>query len=140
MKDYKNADTLYEMYHEKKMSQPEIAEYFECDTTTISYWMDKYDIETDDRQYKRAHEASRKNKANYMSNDMGYYYWQDGNEYVSVHRLLAIAVYGIDAVKGNHIHHKNKIPWDNRPDNIEPMDVREHHQHHAEERGWDVNR
>lgn len=48
-----------------------------------------------------------------------------------LHRLLAMAVFGIEEVKGKMIHHKNGIPWDNRPDNLELLnDQSEHATHH----------
>lgn len=47
--------------------------------------------------------------------------------YVRVSRLLAVAEHGFDAVgPGVDIHHKNGIPWDNRPANIEVIDKGEH--------------
>ena len=55
------------------------------------------------------------------------------NVTVSHHRLLAVAEYGFDAVAGNDIHHKNGVPWDNRPANIEPIDPCEHSRIHAKE-------
>jgi len=37
---------------------------------------------------------------------------------VPVHRLVAVAEYGIDEVVDNHVHHKNKHGFDNRPENL----------------------
>jgi len=51
-----------------------------------------------------------------------------------IHRLVAVAEYGFDAVVENHVHHKNHIPWDNRPSNLELMSQEEHYRYHAEER------
>ena len=45
---------------------------------------------------------------------------------VRIHRLVAVAEYGIDAVAGKEVHHKNGIPWDNRPSNLEPLTSSEH--------------
>jgi len=42
------------------------------------------------------------------------------------HRLLAVAKYGISAVEGMDVHHKNGIRWDNRPENIELLTRSEH--------------
>ena len=42
------------------------------------------------------------------------------------HRLLAVAEFGFDAVKDKIVHHKNSIPWDNRPENLEIMTQAEH--------------
>lgn len=41
-----------------------------------------------------------------------------GERPVPVHKLVAVAEYGIDAVKENDVHHLNTISWDNRPENI----------------------
>lgn len=43
-----------------------------------------------------------------------------------VHRLTAIAEYGVDAVAGKLVHHRNEIPYDNRPSNLIPLDTGEH--------------
>lgn len=48
----------------------------------------------------------------------------------SVHRLLAVAEYGFDAVVGQDVHHENEVPWDNRPENISLMDPGDHIRHH----------
>ncbi len=36
----------------------------------------------------------------------------------SIHRLIAVAEYGIEAVENNEVYHLNTISWDNRPSNI----------------------
>ena len=48
-----------------------------------------------------------------------------------IHRLLAVSEYGIESVKGKDVHHKNNIPWDNRPENIELMTKEKHGRHHS---------
>jgi len=52
------------------------------------------------------------------------------NIYLSLHRLLAVSEFGIDKVKDIDVHHKNNIPWDNRPSNLELMSRSEHMKHH----------
>lgn len=54
---------------------------------------------------------------------------------VCLHRLVAVAEYGFDAVDGMHVHHKNRIPWDNRGRNIELKSPSDHAHHHHEHRG-----
>jgi len=50
-----------------------------------------------------------------------------GEDYnVSVHRLLAVAEFGFDAVCDMEVHHKNGCKRDNRPANIELMTSEEH--------------
>jgi len=47
---------------------------------------------------------------------------------VQLHRLTAIAEYGWEEVtqEDTVVHHKNCIPWDNRPSNLEVMQRDEH--------------
>ena len=45
---------------------------------------------------------------------------------VFVHRLLAVAEYGLDAVEGKQIHHEKPIPWLNTPSNITALTKRQH--------------
>lgn len=44
----------------------------------------------------------------------------------SVHRLLAVAAYGMKAVEDKQIHHKKPIPWLNTPANIIALTKRQH--------------
>ena len=53
---------------------------------------------------------------------------------VRIHRLVAVAEYGYDAVVGKHIHHKNGIRWDNRPENLQPLTNSEHISLHHQQR------
>jgi len=59
--------------------------------------------------------------------------WDNTRDHVFVHRLIAVAEYGIDAVKGKEVHHKNGIKWDNRPDNLELLTSSEHTKLHHEQ-------
>lgn len=53
--------------------------------------------------------------------------------YVAVHRLLAVAEHGFDAVGPDvDVHHSNGVPWDNRPSNIELIDKGKHAALHNE--------
>lgn len=60
----------------------------------------------------------------------GYEVWMhsvDGVQYsVRVHRLVAVAKCGIEAVKNMDVHHKNGVRWDNRPENLDIMTRSEH--------------
>ena len=47
-----------------------------------------------------------------------------------VHRLLAVSEWGLDAIRGREVHHKNEIPWDNRPENLELVTREEHGEKH----------
>jgi hypothetical protein len=71
-------------------------------------------------------------------NNYGHVCWRQSDgarverKNLPVHRLLAVAEFGADAVADKVVHHKNGIPWDNRPDNIELLDRAEHSRHHRQ--------
>jgi hypothetical protein len=54
--------------------------------------------------------------------------------YVYEHRIIAEQMIGRRLKKGEIVHHKNRIRWDNRKENLEVMDAIEHAKHHAKER------
>jgi len=64
----------------------------------------------------------------YFHGSNGYKMFRGGDncDYVPIHRLVAVAEYGVDEVKEKHIHHKNGVKWDNRPENLEPLSNSEH--------------
>lgn len=72
----------------------------------------------------------------YTANDVNHYFsagystihHQQGGEKHAfpVHRLVAVAEYGIEAVEGKQIHHKNKHPSDNSPGNLVPLSASLH--------------
>lgn len=129
-KPWQDKDTLKELYCEEGMSITEIANELDGGHTTISRWLHKHGIET-----KKGYDER---PPHYTTDDDGYKFWRitDGDTYrsVAVHRLLAVAEYGLDATNGKHVHHKNHIPWDNRPKNIELKSPEQHLRDHAYER------
>lgn len=73
--------------------------------------------------------------ATYRTNSKGYDVWSDNTgdgsaDRVRVHRLVAVAKFGFEEVADNHVHHKNKCTWDNRPENLELMSPGDHMRHH----------
>jgi predicted XRE-type DNA-binding protein len=134
--DHTDPDTLRRLYWDEGMSQAEMAEVLPVTQSGVKYWMNKHDIETKTAEQAAA-ESCRANSANYTLNNRGYHVWrsrENGREIaVGIHRLLAVAE-GADPYEiftgGTHVHHKNSIPWDNRPDNIEPLDAKKHISQH----------
>jgi len=121
---YRDAEWLHEQYHENELSQAEIANKCGIDQTTVSRWMRRHDIE-------RRHINCRTG-VGIVAED-GYQMWHESSlsKHVLIHRLLAVAEYGFDAVCDMEVHHQNGIKWDNRPDNIEVLTPSEHRSHHA---------
>ncbi|WP_434521321.1 HNH endonuclease [Halorubrum sp. AS12] len=117
------------MYHEEGLNQEEIAERFGTAQRTVSRQMEFHDVER--RDYS---ESLRVERAGFYTNQDGYEQsiaHADNRPYrISIHRLVAVAEYGIDQVKGKHVHHKNSIPWDNRHENLEPLTPSEHSKRH----------
>jgi len=126
-------EEIARLYYDEGMSLNEVGEEFGCSDTTIRNWMDKFGMEREDPREASANSRMER-PANYTSNQRGYQLWEthyDGEtSYFYVHRLLAIAKYGVDAVKDNIVHHENEIKWDNRPDNITVMSQSEHVKEH----------
>lgn len=88
----------------------------------------------DDHQDSATRGAYGNKHAGIYMNENGYIAWYSHHDYTTkclfVHRLLAVAEYGFDALYGKVVHHRNDIPWLNYPDNIELMSRSEHAQHH----------
>lgn len=123
---WRNEDEIRDMYVEKNMTVYEIADEFNCSNSAILGSLNEYDIETrscsdyeSDIPILRTHPRGYENV---YSNDVG----------VSIHRLVAISEYGFDEVIGKDVHHKNEIPWDNRPENLEVMTRSEHSSYHSQ--------
>lgn len=81
---------------------------------------------------KAGSELNRKANSDFsiLYHDDGYEFFMSGNDKFLVHQLLAISEgEDPDKVFSNgeyHVHHKNHIPWDNRPSNIELNSASEH--------------
>lgn len=133
-KTHMDPDWLREKYHEEGLSLNEMGELAGVNDTAILHAMKKYGIE------RREAGGNWKPYATYFTNNHGHEVWTgrmvDGNDFiVPIHRLVAVAYEGVETVKDKHVHHKNHIPWDNRPENLEVMSVSDHRSYHAKERG-----
>lgn len=120
--EWQDEKTLRNLHLEKQIPASEIADAFGCSAGTIRNWLDEFGISrltsfpsvcTDKRGYIIA--------------------WDGRGTKFNLHRLVAVAKYGFDEVAGNEVHHKNGIPWDNRPENLEPIPAEEHARMHATE-------
>jgi transposase-like protein len=128
-KPWKDEDKLRQKYVNEELSMREIAEEWGCNAQTIKNRLDDFGIETRSTGFRRGNGS-----VNYYVNNWGHAHLGHGYDYEShsvfVHRLLAVAEHGFDAVNGKEIHHKNGIPWDNRPDNLELLNKLEHSKRH----------
>lgn len=131
-KSYQDKETLERLYWDDGMSTTEIGEYFGVTKTPILDAMNRHGIPRRDPG-KAGGDSVRVEWASYYTDGRtGYERWFSKNpetgkyDGLSVHRLVAVSEYGLDAMDGMHVHHRNNIPWDNRPENIQLVTPREH--------------
>lgn len=130
-KPYQSEELLRKLYHDERKSMLEISKILDCGQSTISEYFQKFEIET--RSLSQQQSISHGYDPGHVTlwqHHGGYMVWKNGDKGIAVHRLLAIAEYGFDAVDGNQVHHKNGIPWDNRHENVEPVTTEEHGKKH----------
>ncbi len=130
---YRDASWLSEKYVEEGLTQEEIGEICGVCTSTISKWLRRHGIEGRNKKWKLTAPVPVRTHPH-----KGYVRWSDRHggerDLVKVHRLLAVSKYGFDAVCGMDVHHKDNIPWDNRPDNLEILTPEDHRSLHANQR------
>jgi transcriptional regulator with XRE-family HTH domain len=106
-----------ELYYEDRLDQADIAQRFGVDQSTVSRFMARKGIDA-----RTERETHRTEYATFRTGPNGYERWDsshpaDGRATVYVHRLLAVAEYGI-LREEQVVHHRNGLRWDNRPANI----------------------
>lgn len=127
---WKDADRLERMYWDEGMTLEEIGEELGCSASTISGWMQRFDIDREKLPGEKppSHRITPHGYEEVRTK-------MDGQQYsVLIHRLLAVAE-GLLSTQAYadgllHVHHKNGVSWDNRPSNLEVMTESEHHKHH----------
>lgn len=147
-KEYKDPDTLRELYHDKGLSTIEIAEHFDVAPTTIQKYMKEGGVERE-----KAYNDPTRPPSHILDTHgegVGNAYekireYHDGEKnVVMVHRLIAYAHGKIDfeglCNPDVVVHHESGHGWDNRPSNLVVKDFSEHAKDHADERygdgGW----
>ena len=129
-KPYKDKELLRRLYWDEKMSTKEISEEFGCSSGTVSAWLNKHDIET--RTAGETIRLKQTEKPLKLSlSTWGHVEIYHAHEAIAIHRIMAVAEWGFDAVCGMVVHHKNHIPWDNRIENLELLTSGEHTIHHS---------
>lgn len=137
-REFYDKELLERLYWDEGLSQRQIAERFGETQVAVSDVMIELGVNT--RGFAEGGwVAKRVNRAYFRTNRDGYEIagsrCGDETFRVSIHRLVAVAEYGFEEVSKGVVHHRNEIPWDNRPSNLEVMSDREHKRHHAKTRG-----
>lgn len=112
-------ENLEKLYWDKMMTLKEIASLVGVSITTVHRRMKDQGIPTRGpgqwttlSTYRTSRDGTEEASGSHHS--------------VDIHRLVMVALYGIDAPKNRDVHHKTKIPFDNRPDNLQLLSHREH--------------
>ena len=133
---WRDADLMKRLYVDERLSTTQIGKKFDCTSKTVSKWLDRHGI---DARSKKESNLIRDLGDPVPYQVAGNYYpaWRhtyDGDvSVVAIHRLLAVAEFGYDAVVDKHVHHKNSIRWDNRTENIGLLTPSEHARSHYDE-------
>lgn len=114
-------DQLHSLFVEQGLSLAECGRRLGCSAGKVRYWVRKYNIEPRKQEDPLA--------VKYQSHK-GYPCWipkmGDSAVRIRVHRLAAVAEWGVEDVKGMSVHHKSEIPWDNRLSNLELISNEKH--------------
>lgn len=134
---WRDKELMKRLYWDEKMTQAEIADLFGCGAGTVSDWLrNRHELGT--RSISEAKEWTKGYVGvPFYTARRGYERWEGDGHTIKVHRIVAAAEYGFDAVADKHVHHKNGIPWDNRPENLELLSVSDHSTHHKKLDGLD---
>jgi transposase-like protein len=132
---------MRELYVERKLTAPKVADELDCAHRTVLCWLDKHGIDKRDRTQESARTRRKKPPWHHFSED-GYEMVETEicgtTKQARIHRLVAVAECGFNAVSGNIVHHRNGMPADNRPGNLKIMSAEKHGElHKPVEVRWD---
>jgi hypothetical protein len=125
---WRDRGLLSDLYWKDELTQKEIAERFGCCERTIVKWMSRLKVPT-------THDIGVCHHIEERDGELEYEKWMENGcrTSVLVHRLLAVAEYGFEAVAGSEVNHRNKRRFDNRPANLELLSESDHSDLHTNE-------
>jgi len=120
---HRDPDTLRRLYWQEGKSLSECADELGVSPPTVMRNMKKNDIPRRD--------APQDRPPHFVAADTnGHEVVQarvDGDlKAIGIHRLVAVVEHEYEAVAGNDTHHRNGVPWDNRPSNVVPKSHDDH--------------
>lgn len=137
---WQKEDWLRERYVEEKATLGEMADDVGVSLKTISNHMERHGIPRRDTHESGFYAGS---DTGFVHADSGGYevVWDcvDGEEnWCRIHRLLAVAEFGLEETAEKLVHHKNGVPWDNRAENVQLMSRSGHGALHDKDRERDA--
>lgn len=126
-KPYQDGELMEQLYENEELSTTEIAAVLDCSTGAVVEWLSKHGIKT--RSISEGNKLASEGgiiPTFYTRAAKGYEVANSSYATVYIHRLQAVAYWGMEAVNNKHVHHKNSIPWDNRKDNLELLEGGDH--------------
>ena len=135
---------LYEAYANEGKSAAQIADELGCSRSHIRNKLKEYGIPRRSLSEAQLAKYLRDPDIPIRTDRDGYerieHHYNGERTRVAVHRLLAVAEFGFDALQGRHVHHGKdggrlpacNIPWANWPGNIELVKREKHEQKHHE--------
>jgi len=126
---YERESVLRSLYLDEEMTEAQIADRLNCNQTTVSTYIQEYGIETRDMG-DYTHPSFYFSQSGYLTCRHRHGTDRNGRVAFRVHRLVAVAEFGFDAVADREVHHKNGHRVDNRHENLEVMTASEHAEHH----------
>jgi hypothetical protein len=109
---YKDPEVLRRLYSEAELSQSDIADEFGITKQTVSYWMNKLDVDTrppmDQRESKGLHRIVREDGYTQYVVSKG----DGGKSHFYQHQLVALLEFGPHEVfdPDTHVHHELNAP------------------------------
>lgn len=132
-------ERLRRLYEDELLSQAEIGRRYGVSQNKVGRRMRELGIETRGHGGAKTLKALREPAGFYTCKTRGYEYgFGIRNEEIEIHRLMAVAEHGFEAVVGNDVHHGRargdlpacEIPWANWPGNLELLSRSDHMSHH----------
>jgi transposase-like protein len=136
---YKSAEKLSELYHEQGLSQSEIGDKFGIDQSTVSYWMEKLDVESRPRNGERDCDNG---VTRVLRDDFRVQYRIDNHGGFGENKTVWIYENNVVALEDNHpavvgeaeVDHLLQSPLKlNFIENLQPRLAEEHQQRHKPE-------